>query len=597
MKKNFTPSRKCLVVAALGTIFSVSMMFSQSQNWWRTNGNTPQSTDYLGTSNNSPLIIKTNNTERVRIASNGFVGIGIANPQYVLDVNGRAKLRYNVYCDSLLQCSSLKVDNLIGSGNALLATDAQGNIIRFNFNGNNNEVLTGNGNWTNINSLLPSPLWQSSGQNIFYNQGFVGIGTNNPLFNLDVVGDVRVSNNIYVGGGIVISDKVNAFTEVTAPKMIASEAKATKLVSDSIIMDSTKAIYGNTIIQGDVKVATDADVLGDLRVNNKLTIQGNAKFNGLLTATQGLMFNDSLGMKWYNNGNNSSPTLVFGKTIGTSPLLGNPNICITPYPLGQLPPNFQMWGLFQVLWNNTSLSLWADGANSLIESYGNGSLLLNYHCGKDVVVGSSGSGNLIVNNKLGIGTGNPQKQLHIQNVSGDAEALVYSASNNGKATVWVGNNALAYGFGIDANGKGHIYKDLNNPVSIMSFDMNHNAVGIDLYSGNLSSSQITNALSSYKLVVNGQILAVEYAAKNQVDWPDYVFERRNLSLDEVNKYIQQHKHLPGFESAAFYKTNGIKLTEIIIRQQEKIEEIFLHLIELKKENEQLKEEIQRLKNK
>lgn len=131
----------------------------------------------------------------------------------------------------------------------------------------------------------------------------------------------------------------------------------------------------------------------------------------------------------------------------------------------------------------------------------------------------------------------------------------------------------------------------------MSFDMNHNAVGIDLYSGNLSSSQITNALSSYKLVVNGQILAVEYAAKNQVDWPDYVFERRNLSLDEVNKYIQQHKHLPGFESAAFYKTNGIKLTEIIIRQQEKIEEIFLHLIELKKENEQLKEEIQRLKNK
>ncbi|MEW6773500.1 MAG: bZIP transcription factor [Bacteroidota bacterium] len=585
-----------MIYTALGTIFSVSVMFSQSQNWWRTNGNTPQSTDYLGTSNNSPLIIKTNNIERLRIAPNGFVGIANSNPQYVLDVGGRAKLRYNVYCDSLLQCSYLKVNNLSGSGNALVVTDAQGNINRLNYSGNNNDVLTGNGNWTNINALLPSPIWQSSGQNIFYNNGYVGIGTSNPLFSLDVVGDIRVSNNIYVGGGIVISDKVNAFTEVTAPKMVMSEAKATRLVSDSIMMDSTKAIYGNTLIQGDVKMATNADVMGDLRVNNKLTIQGNAKFNGLLTATQGLMFSDSIGMKWYSGGSNGAPSLIFGKT-GVPPTPVNPNICITPYPLGQLPPNFQMWGLFQVLWNNTSLSLWADGANSLIESYGNGSLLLNYHCGKDVVVGSSGSGNLIVNNKLGIGTGNPQKQLHIQNVSGDAEALVYSASNNGKATVWVGNNALAYGFGIDANGKGHIYKDLNNPVSIMSFDMNHNAVGIDLYSGNLSSSQITNALSSYKLVVNGQILAVEYAAKNQVDWPDYVFERRNLSLDEVNKYIQQHKHLPGFESAAFYKTNGIKLTEIIIRQQEKIEEIFLHLIELKKENEQLKEEIQRLKNK
>lgn len=82
-------------------------MLSQSQQWWRTNGNTPQTTDYLGTSNNSPLIIKTNNIERIRIAPNGFVGIANSNPQYVLDVSGRAKLRYNVYCDSLLQTSYL----------------------------------------------------------------------------------------------------------------------------------------------------------------------------------------------------------------------------------------------------------------------------------------------------------------------------------------------------------------------------------------------------------------------------------------------------------------------------------------------------------
>ncbi len=96
-----------LIYTALGTIFSVSVMLSQSQNWWRTNGNTPQNTDYLGTSNNSPLIIKTNNIERLRIAPNGFVGIANSNPQYVLDVSGRAKLRYNVYCDSLLQTSYL----------------------------------------------------------------------------------------------------------------------------------------------------------------------------------------------------------------------------------------------------------------------------------------------------------------------------------------------------------------------------------------------------------------------------------------------------------------------------------------------------------
>ncbi|GIV28650.1 MAG: hypothetical protein KatS3mg027_2464 [Bacteroidia bacterium] len=58
------PPRKPLLLAVLGTIFGSSMLFAQSQNWWRTNGNTPQATDFLGTSNNSPLIIKTNNVER-----------------------------------------------------------------------------------------------------------------------------------------------------------------------------------------------------------------------------------------------------------------------------------------------------------------------------------------------------------------------------------------------------------------------------------------------------------------------------------------------------------------------------------------------------
>jgi hypothetical protein len=114
MKTNFFISiRKHLLNAALGTIFGISALFSQSQNWWRTNGNTPQSTDFLGTSNNSPLIIKTNNLERLRIAPNGFIGISNANPQYPLDVNGRTKLRFNVYCDSLLYSSNLVVNNSI----------------------------------------------------------------------------------------------------------------------------------------------------------------------------------------------------------------------------------------------------------------------------------------------------------------------------------------------------------------------------------------------------------------------------------------------------------------------------------------------------
>jgi hypothetical protein len=99
-----------LINAAFITIvFSVSNALAQSQQWWRTNGNTPNSSDFLGTSNPSPLIIKTNNVERLRIDANGKIGIGIANPQYLLDVNGQSKFRFNVFCDSLLRCSQLVV--------------------------------------------------------------------------------------------------------------------------------------------------------------------------------------------------------------------------------------------------------------------------------------------------------------------------------------------------------------------------------------------------------------------------------------------------------------------------------------------------------
>lgn len=44
---------------------------------------------YIGTSTNHPLAIITNNTERMRIASGGNVGIGIGSPSYKLDVAGQ----------------------------------------------------------------------------------------------------------------------------------------------------------------------------------------------------------------------------------------------------------------------------------------------------------------------------------------------------------------------------------------------------------------------------------------------------------------------------------------------------------------------------
>jgi|GEM_PF-2692198 len=53
------------------------------------NSNTTPSTNFLGTTNAQDLVIKTNNTEKLRILSGGNVGINTATPSYKLDIDAQ----------------------------------------------------------------------------------------------------------------------------------------------------------------------------------------------------------------------------------------------------------------------------------------------------------------------------------------------------------------------------------------------------------------------------------------------------------------------------------------------------------------------------
>ena len=63
---------------------------------WTLTGNagTNPTVDFIGTTDNEPLVLKTSATERLRVDASGNVGIGIANPNFTLDVksSGRIKL-------------------------------------------------------------------------------------------------------------------------------------------------------------------------------------------------------------------------------------------------------------------------------------------------------------------------------------------------------------------------------------------------------------------------------------------------------------------------------------------------------------------------
>jgi hypothetical protein len=62
-------------------------------NGWKLNGNAgTTATDFIGTTDNKDFIIKTNNTNAIKVLANGNVGIGTATPASKLDIKANASL-------------------------------------------------------------------------------------------------------------------------------------------------------------------------------------------------------------------------------------------------------------------------------------------------------------------------------------------------------------------------------------------------------------------------------------------------------------------------------------------------------------------------
>ncbi len=93
----------------------------------------------------------------------------------------------------------------------------------------------------------------------------------------------------------------------------------------------------------------------------------------------------------------------------------------------------------------------------------------------------------------------------------------------------------------------------------------------------------TNAVGDdYLMSIDGMVEAEEIVVQ-VVGVPDYVFhEDYNLSpLDEVKNFIEKNSHLPEIPSAVELEETGMSLGEMNLLLLKKIEELTLHLIEIK----------------
>ncbi|MFN3840769.1 MAG: hypothetical protein ACK4RF_08680 [Cyclobacteriaceae bacterium] len=185
------------------------------------------------------------------------------------------------------------------------------------------------------------------------------------------------------------------------------------------------------------------------------------------------------------------------------------------------------------------------------------------------------------NGFVGIANSSPSELLH---VNGNARAMQFNSVNGSFNALATSNiNLLTNG---------------TNRVTILSSNGN---VGIGTTSPtallhvngalNASTVQVGSSLpGSYKMAVGGKIICEEVVVKLQANWPDYVFEAgyQLPTLEELQLFIAKNKHLPGIPSAKEVADKGVALGEINTKLLQKIEELTLYIIELKKDMETLK---------
>lgn len=284
--------------------------------------------------------------------------------------------------------------------------------------------------------------------------------------------------------------------------------------------------------------------------------------------------------------------------------------------------NIGVWGFLRLGGSATSSYLgssWpniyrTDGSGSSYPHNQNGNLVLEPRSdvsSKDIVFGTGNSPQtrMVIKSdgKIGVGEQSPSAPFHV--LSGTGNEGIYTPSswtvglfqrnsdsnyharisvlagteqtagiwlgdkdNEDNATIWVNNadNSLNLGNGL-----------FNPRMTINS-------------SGDVLIGQTSNG-QDFKLAVDGTIGAKE--VKVVANTADYVFEKdyQLRPLEEVESFIQKKKHLPGIPSAAEQKKQKhIGVSNMMGKHLEKIEELTLYMIEMKKVNTALQKQNQEL---
>ena len=490
----------------------------------------------LGFTGPDGLLIYNSDQNGLFIRRNGqFVRLSDTSRPFVLPYNNNATS--SSYLFQLQNFGTGGVFNGLTSG-SLAAVRGEG----FG-SGNAIEGNAGSGNGAYFTS--------SSGNALVTNNGFVGLGTITPAYQMDVNGRSRIRYNANTAG-------------IWYNKVDNTEGAFVGMVNDS-----TFGFFGNAPV-GSWKVGID--------VKNGLMGIGN--LNPVAPLTFANTIGDKIGLY------TSSPTSQYGLGIQGSLMQLYSSDVTSDIAMGygssnSFTENFRFKGNGGM--HIGKYSTWSSVADTRKLNWGDGDYVYIAEDNADDQMNlRAGRFTFNVGN-VGIGISDAVFPL---DVSGRMRLRTNGANTAG---IWFNKPDNTQGTFIgqyDATNFG-----IWGPGSSGSWKF--------LFDGSDGTMRIGTTLKAtgYLLNVGGKIIAEELRVSLQGSWPDYVFndDYKRLTIPQLESYLRENKHLPNMPAAHDIETNGQSVGELQRKMVEKIEELNLYIIDLNKKMEGQAKEIAELK--
>jgi len=465
------------------------------------------------------------------------------------------------------------------------------------FNSTNSQYEFRNGSASPIfaigaaNGDLRSDLSFASGSDLLIgNNRYAFRAASNPnygLFFSSSATEYQFLNNV---GSPVININANTGQLVSASSIVASGGNSAQWTSSYNWGDHATAGYINSEVDPQVGAMSLSRVPrwnGSSLVNGSITDAGSG-----ITVAGNSVFNNALRVGGGFNGSTSSSAFSVGSATTYTALDNNELQAYSAGAASQLYLNF--WGGDINFANNT---MWVDREDE----------------------------------RVGINTNAPTAKLDVQGETDNTEAVINAIGNYslGNSDVRAVNAdaviAPGYGYGVDASGgyrgvygfgNGTTYTGTTTGVYGTATGSAGTRIGVygtasggttnwamyasgDSYvSGDLRIGN-TSDVTGFRVSVDGKVICEELKVQLSGDWPDYVFadDYSMMNLNDLEEFIKAENHLPGVPSATeVEEANGIMLGEMQRVTVEKLEELTLYILELKKENDLLKERVEALEN-